>query len=552
MPVLPDRPHLDHLRKQARDLLRSYRAGDRSASERFRRSLPAAARHNQQDVGLGLSLHDAQFCIAREYGFASWTDLSTQVEARIFRHEGQADRVRRWLFLVYGGDVTGQYDAARPRVAARLLQDNPDLVAGNVAAACAAGDVETLVRATAADSSWVNRTGGALVLPPLVAVTHSHLGRLPEFRDRLRQCARHLLDAGADPNQTIGNRFPPASLMAPDEKGRLSALYGAAGVIRDPILTGMLLEAGADPNDGESLYHSLENPDCTDLLLRKGARVTGTNALRRALDMRDPTPLELLLARGGDANEPSGKGPGRAWGAPLLRAIALRRSTDHIAALLKAGADPHAETPGGICAFQLALQVGLVSVAELLGGLGVATDLTDDELFVAACARADLSEARLIQARRTDLPRSLPDDRLRFLPDTIAWGSNLAARTMVELGWPVTARGGDWDATALNLAVFRGDADASAFLLAHGASWREQHGYGGDVIGTLSWASINEPSVSGEPDWVGCARVLSAHGLPVIEPDPSHPARIRIEGRSVRFSPDVTDALLASAGSTTA
>lgn len=38
---------------------------------------------------------------------------------------------------------------------------------------------------------------------------------------------------------------------------------------------------------------------------------------------------------------------------------------------------------------------------------------------------------------------------------------------MVELGWPIAARGGGWDATALNLAVFRGDENLAAFLLAH-------------------------------------------------------------------------------------
>ena len=420
MPILPDRPNLDHLKKQAKDLLRRYRNGDSDAAERFCQSLIAAAGRTKPDMlALKLCLRDAQSCVAREYGFSSWSDLSTHVEVRTFERGDEADRIRRWLFLVYGGDVTGQFDAARPRVAAHLLRDDPDLVARDLYAACAAGDIKTLVRATAVDPAWVNRVGGALNLPPLVAVTHSRLGQLLEFEEKLRQCARHLLDAGADPDQTIGNRFPPASLATPDEGAKLSALYGAAGVNRDPVLTSMLLEAGADPNDGESLYHSVENPECTDLLLRKGARVTGTNALRRALDMPDAASLGLLLAHGGDANEPAGEGPESVWGAPLLRAIALRRSTDHIAILLKAGADTQARTPGGIGASQLALQVGLVDVAELLKDAGAAEDLTDDDLFVAACARADLAEARRVQARRPDLPGSLPNDRLRLLPERI-------------------------------------------------------------------------------------------------------------------------------------
>ncbi|WP_204267720.1 hypothetical protein, partial [Citrobacter koseri] len=77
---------------------------------------------------------------------------------------------------------------------------------------------------------------------------------LDAFRDGLRTCARLLLAAGADPNQRIDSRWPPASLAAPDPDYPLSALYGAAGNNHDAALTEMLLAAGADPNDNESLY----------------------------------------------------------------------------------------------------------------------------------------------------------------------------------------------------------------------------------------------------------------------------------------------------------
>jgi hypothetical protein len=396
----------------------------------------------------------------------------------------------------------------------------------------------------AVDPEWINRPGGPLNLPPLVAVTHSRLGQLPEFMTRLRACAQALLQAGANPNQRIGNRFPPASLAMPDEMGPLSALYGAAGVNRDPVLTEMLLNAGADPNDGESLYHSLENADCTQVLLRHGARVAGTNALRRALDMSEPAVLELLLSHGGDPNEPAGEGPTKIWGAPLLRAIAVRRSAGHIAALLAAGADPLARTPGGISAYRLAMQAGLTDVAELLRAAGAAEELTPDEAFVAACARADAVAAQRIQAQHPDLPGSLPPDRLRLMPDAAAWGSSEAVKVMVERGWPIDVHGGDWDATALNHAVFRGDPKLTGFLLSHGASWREGHGHGSDVLGTLSWASINEPTGIDDPDWISCACALMAHGLPRVDRDPSNPERVLIDGRSMRFSEGVTEALL--------
>ncbi|QRR07730.1 hypothetical protein FPJ27_15905 [Burkholderia sp. MS455] len=545
MNKLPPKANPDHLKKQAKALLRLYRQGDAQAIARFVRFLPAAAnRTHDEAIALGLRLHDAQSCIAREYGFASWDDLGVFVETQALARQQRSLLIRRWLGLAYGGDVTGSFDTARPRVAAQLLRDQPDLVSEYLTIACAAGDLDTVKAALAADPGWIARAGGALNLPPLVAVTHSRLGQMPEFAARLRACMRHLLDAGADPNQRIGNRFPPASLAAPDESGPLSALYGAAGVNRDPVLTAMLLEAGADPNDGESLYHSLENPACTRLLLEHGARVSGTNALRRALDMRDAAALELLLAHGGDPNEPAGEGPTNRWGAPLLRAIAVRCPASHVAALLAAGADPGARTVAGVSAYRLAMQTGLSDVAALLRAAGAEEALGAADAFVAACARADADDARRIQARHPDLPGALPEDRLRLLPDAAAWGSGDAVKVMVELGWPVAARGGDWDASALNHAVFRGDADLLTFLLAHGASWRETHGFGSDALGVLSWASVNEPEGVGHPDWEACARVLIAYGVPQAVRDPSNPDRVLIDGRAMRFSEAVTDALL--------
>jgi hypothetical protein len=549
MKKLPARANLDHLKKQAKELLRLCRTGDVTAIARVVHHLPAAANRTDKEVkALDLRLHDAQSSIAREYGFASWADLSAYVDASALAHRTQAWLVRRWLGLVYGADVTGTYASVRPRVAMTLLLEHPDMLDADPYVGCAAGHRKTVSRAMAADPDWVHQAGGALRLPPLVAVTHSSLMQVPEFAQRLRECARALLDSGANPNQHIGNRLPPASLTAPDQTEPLSALYGAAGVARDPTLTEMLLNAGADPNDGESLYHSLENLDCTTLLLQRGARVTGTHALWRALDMPDATALELLLAHGGDANEPAPDGL-KVWATPLLRAIALRRSPRHVAALLAAGADAKAKTKTaeGVSAYRLAMQVGLLEVAAQLRAAGAEETLTVEEDFVSACARADIAQARSIQARHPELPGSLPDDRLRLLPDTVAWGSSTAVKIMVELGWPLDVRGGDWDATALNHAVFRGDVDLTVCLLDHGASWRETQGYGSDVLGTLGWASENEPAGVENADWVGCAHALIRHGVPKAERDPEHEDRVLIDGRHMSFSEEVTEVLVGGA-----
>jgi hypothetical protein len=43
MSRLPERPNIDHLKKQAKGLLSLYEAGDLTAFARFRDSLPGAA-----------------------------------------------------------------------------------------------------------------------------------------------------------------------------------------------------------------------------------------------------------------------------------------------------------------------------------------------------------------------------------------------------------------------------------------------------------------------------------------------------------------------------
>jgi len=72
---LPARPSLEQLRKQAKQLLRDYRAGDGGASTRVRAVLSRVV-----DRRSALALADAQFVLAREYGFQSWAALLHHVE----------------------------------------------------------------------------------------------------------------------------------------------------------------------------------------------------------------------------------------------------------------------------------------------------------------------------------------------------------------------------------------------------------------------------------------------------------------------------------------
>src|SRR5689334_19391833 len=154
---LPEHPNFEHLKKQAKDLLRLVQNGDATAYARLRQFLPAAKRLDDAAIAaLDLKLHDAQSAIAREYGCASWQELKNYVDFHNSRRsQAREDVVPLWLHLVYGHDD----DRPQPRLAARVLEEHPDLVQGDLFLACAAGDEATVKQAIAADPACVNRTG---------------------------------------------------------------------------------------------------------------------------------------------------------------------------------------------------------------------------------------------------------------------------------------------------------------------------------------------------------------------------------------------------------
>lgn len=70
---LPTRANLDQLRRQAKELKDAARTGDPTALERIRPYLSG---------GASVTLSAAQLAIARKYGFASWSKLKAEAEAR--------------------------------------------------------------------------------------------------------------------------------------------------------------------------------------------------------------------------------------------------------------------------------------------------------------------------------------------------------------------------------------------------------------------------------------------------------------------------------------
>ena len=209
------------------------------------------------------------------------------------------------------------------------------------------------VALTLGDASGVRdarRPGGPLGQPPLFYVARSRIAA-----DTVTP-ARELLERGADPNGPAGEEWTNLSIAC--SRG-------------DAALVELLLEHGAEPNDNDSLYHSVETRDdaCTRLLLEHGATVTGTNALWHALDYDRIEPVRLLLEHGGDPNEASH------WPA-LHHAVTRRRSPEFLRLLVEHGADPTARDRKGRTAYQHAFGGGEAELAATLLELGAPDDVT--------------------------------------------------------------------------------------------------------------------------------------------------------------------------------
>jgi ankyrin repeat protein len=165
--VLPDRPSLQQLRKQAKDLLRDAHAGDATALARIATTRPAD--------GLRLSLAHAQLAIARDYGFPSWPKLARHVEAIV-----GGGFVRRPLIRPVELSPGRRYS----------LPDGTDTTTDDVFAMFAGardGEIESLRRLVAH-------------VPSLATVEYNYT---PPIHFAVREGHRHivefLLDHGADP-----------------------------------------------------------------------------------------------------------------------------------------------------------------------------------------------------------------------------------------------------------------------------------------------------------------------------------------------------------------
>ncbi|WP_425259925.1 ankyrin repeat domain-containing protein [Rubrivivax sp. RP6-9] len=480
--ALPPHPHADHLRLQARDLLRALRGGDPEAGARAAPCrLPAPPR-----------LAGAQLVIAREHGFASWRQLMDHVEQRRAAALSDTAYADRFLTLALGRGL----DTPRPQVALALAQQR---VPRGLAAALALGR-RAAVQQALADAD-PNAALPPFDAPPLVYAAFSSLARSDSHRPGLVDTVAWLLARGADANAVL---IDPA---APNDP--LPVLYGATARAQCLQTVQLLLQAGAEPDDGESLYHATELADRRILvaLVQAGARWTGTHALLRQLDHDDIEGLRQALALGADPNESGPDGL-----CALHHAVVRGRDLASVQLLVQHGADPARADKRGRTPAWHAARAGDVDILRWLHSLTGEPPVPAHEAFLAACAAADGASARAHLALQPDTVQTLPAADLRLLPDQAQRGRHAPVQLMLALGWPVDTPG-DWDGSALNQAAFRGDAALVRLLLQHGARWHEPNGFGGDALGACLHAACHRPEATG--DYAAVLQLLLDDGAPV-------------------------------------
>jgi ankyrin repeat protein len=184
-------------------------------------------------------------------------------------------------------------------------------------------------------------------------------------------------------------------------------------------LARLLLEAGADPNDGQSLYNRMFTGGTShlELLFEFGLGKRGDGVWFRRLGSVMDTPSQMLQQQ-------------MAWAAKYGQMDRLRWLVDH-------GVDVNTpDTRLRRSPYELALLSGNTEIAQYLLEHGARqTALSDLDSFAAACLTADADRARALLAKNPNLVQQLGDQRTELLNRAAEQDKQDAIRLMVELGF---------------------------------------------------------------------------------------------------------------------
>jgi ankyrin repeat protein len=467
---LPDRPSLDRFRRQARALQRAVRDGDTAAIARATEHRPGGT----PIEAATFALVAAQHVVAREYGFASWPRLRRYLDV-VAEHgwdsalaaapaTDPATEFCRLACLTY----TAEDGPHRWAAARRLLAEHPELTRAHVWTASAAARPDDVRRLLDRDPGLARARGGPFRWRPLCYLAYSRVDSQVSEQD-VRAVAEQLLAAGADPEEGYLFNGQPFAFTA------LTGVLGGGeqGPVRQPrhplwrTLARLLLDAGADPNDGQALYNNMFPPanDHLELLFAYGLGRPRAGAWRARVGDLLPSPGELLRTQ--------------------LRWAVEHDQRERVRLLAEHGVDirsPYrgdgpAWAPGdGRTPVELARLCGHAEIADYLVAQGAPPPEPDPVSdLIAAAFRGDRSTMDAVRARHAEVVAQAR----RARPGLIVWAAARAPGETVELlaglGFDVNALGRadvpveqEWE-TALHHSAGAGDVELTRRLLALGA-----------------------------------------------------------------------------------
>jgi Ankyrin repeats (many copies) len=499
---LPARPSLEQYRKQAKELARACRDNDADALARIRM-------HHPKPPGGRVALADAQLVIAREHGFESWPKFAAHIEqmriaSAVADLADPADAFLRAALVPRDGasHSSGTLDEANA-----ILARYPQVTGASILTAAALGDEAAVRSFIAGGAAQAKMRGGPYDWDALCHLCFSRYLRLDATRSEgFVRTATALLDSGANPNTGWYEKpWRPG-----DPEVWESALYGAAGVAHHAGLTQLLLDRGADPNDGETPYHVPEGYDNTVLeILLKSGRVDERGKawiICRKCDWHDCDGLRMGLDYGCDPNYVPH------WGSSATQHSVLRDNRiEMIRLLLDRGGDPLLPNKkDGRNTAQMAARRGRGDVLREFAERGIDPQLRGVDALIAACAQADRPRIDSLLAEEPALVDALRAEGGELLGAFAGVGNAEGVRSLLDMGVPAGALnhgdayfGTPMGSTALHVAAWRGNPDVVRLLIERGAPVDARDGKGDTALQLAVRACTN--SYWGNrrtPEWV--------------------------------------------------